>query len=172
MAPLRFAPLYLHICCRHDRRLRHAEAGGSVRGRGHAAAADKRRRAAIAEAATTDLATPNSSTHGGAKFHARMAALATKAGLAQVKAEILGSIIGAAGFQIIIIVGAVAGLIRLPEPECWPRDGSNSDPLRRFTLQLSHGIAGVTSDVGMTVLTAGGRTITRDTEILVSAAVG
>jgi hypothetical protein len=42
----------------------------------------------------------------------------------------------------------------------------------QVTLQFSQGLAGVTYDVGITILTVGSRTITRDTQILVSAAVG
>jgi hypothetical protein len=39
--------------------------------------------------------------------------MATKAELAEAKAEILRWIIGAIGFQTIIIIGAVSALIRL-----------------------------------------------------------
>jgi hypothetical protein len=42
----------------------------------------------------------------------------------------------------------------------------------QVTLQLSQGVSGVTYDVAITIATVGGRTLTRDTQILVAAAVG
>jgi predicted polyphosphate/ATP-dependent NAD kinase len=48
-----------------------------------------------------------------ATIHAEMAGTATKAELSEAKAEILRWIIGAIGFQTVVIIGAVAALIRL-----------------------------------------------------------
>jgi hypothetical protein len=42
----------------------------------------------------------------------------------------------------------------------------------QVTLQLNQGVSGVTYDVAITIATVGGRTLTRDTQILVAAAVG
>jgi hypothetical protein len=62
--------------------------------------------AALAETATANLVTRE-------YLDLRLAPLATKAELAEAKAEILRWIIGTIGFQTIIIIGAVAALIRL-----------------------------------------------------------
>ena len=46
-------------------------------------------------------------------INTRMGGMATKTELAEAKAELLRWIIGAIGFQTVIIIGGVAGLIRL-----------------------------------------------------------
>jgi hypothetical protein len=47
-------------------------------------------------------------------------------------------------------------------------DSSNT----QVTVELNQGIAGVTYDIAITVLTVGGRTLTRDTVMLCSGSVG
>jgi hypothetical protein len=64
--------------------------------------------AALAEAATANLVTREYLDLRLSELRAE-----TKADLAEAKAEILRWIIGAIGFQTIIILGAVAALLRL-----------------------------------------------------------
>ena len=69
--------------------------------------------AALAETATANLVTREYLDLRLGEIRATIATMATKAELAEAKAEILRWIIGAIGFQTIIILGAVAALIRL-----------------------------------------------------------
>jgi hypothetical protein len=64
--------------------------------------------AALAETATANLVTREYLDPRLGELRAE-----TKADLAEAKAEILRSIIGAIGSQTIVLIGAVAGLIRL-----------------------------------------------------------
>jgi hypothetical protein len=64
--------------------------------------------AALAETASSNLVTREYLDLRSGELRAE-----TKADLAEAKAEILRWIIGAIGFQTIIIIGAVAALIRL-----------------------------------------------------------
>jgi hypothetical protein len=97
----------------HDHRLRHAEAGGSARSRRQPSQQATGVATALAETAIANLVTREYLDLRLGEIRATMATMATKAELAEAKAEILRWIIGAIGFQTIFILGAVAALIRL-----------------------------------------------------------
>ena len=68
---------------------------------------------ALAETATANLVTREFLDLRLGEIRATIAHLATKAELAEAKSDILRWIVGAIGFQTIVIVGAVAALFRL-----------------------------------------------------------
>jgi hypothetical protein len=68
---------------------------------------------ALAETATANLVTREFLDLRLGEIRATIAHLATKAELAEAKSDILRWIVGAIGFQTIVIIGAVAALFRL-----------------------------------------------------------
>ena len=68
---------------------------------------------ALGEAQHGDLATKDDLAAVQAALEVKIGHLATKAELAEVKADILKWIVGAIGFQTIVIVGALSTLVRI-----------------------------------------------------------